>query len=65
MGLKVQERHVELHYLLDYCSAKIVVDDLIVPNVIIMLERGGPNIRLRLRSLRELENIHRILFGIF
>ena len=36
--LKVQERHVELHYLLDYCSAKIVVDDLIVPNVIIMLE---------------------------
>ena len=29
---------VKLNYLLDYCCAKIVMDDLIVPNVIIMLE---------------------------
>ena len=39
-GLKVQERRRgrDMHYLLDYCSTEIVVDDLIVSNVIIMLE---------------------------
>ena len=33
-----KEERKNMHYLLYYCSTKIVVDDLIVTNVIIMLE---------------------------